>query len=106
MTLVEAFLDIFERPTLGVIIIGMMQFLGPIWIAFFFSIMVGWAWKPGWASLGKCKFDFSAPLSPSALIPSPVQGLGSTQILDSLVLDNKLENERVEFPRVDNVVSR
>ncbi|CAA2976148.1 Hypothetical predicted protein [Olea europaea subsp. europaea] len=105
MTLVEAFLEIFERPTLGAIIIGMMQFLGPVWIAFFLDIMVGWAWKPGWASLGKHKFDFSTPSSPSALIPSPIQGLGSTQILDSLVLDNRLENENVGFPRVDNVVS-
>ncbi|CAA3009981.1 stAR-related lipid transfer 7, mitochondrial-like isoform X1 [Olea europaea subsp. europaea] len=105
MTLVEAFLDIFERPTLGAIIIGMTQFLGPVWIAFFLGIMVGWVWKPGWANLGKHKFDFSAPSSLSSLITSPVQGLGSTQILDTLVLDDRLENKHVEFPGVYNVVS-
>ncbi|CAA2965835.1 stAR-related lipid transfer 7, mitochondrial-like isoform X1 [Olea europaea subsp. europaea] len=105
MTLAEAFLEILERPTMGAIIIGMIQILGPVWIAFLLGIMVGWAWKPGWASLRKRKFDFSAPSSPSALIPSPVQGSVSTQILDSLVLDNRLENNRVELLGEDNVVS-
>ncbi|CAI9772038.1 unnamed protein product [Fraxinus pennsylvanica] len=105
MTLVEAFLEILERPTMGAMIIGMIQILGPVWIAFLLGIMVGWAWKPGWASLGKRKFGFSAPSSPFALIPSPDQGFGSTQILDSLVLDNRLENDRVELLEADNLVS-
>ncbi|KAK2995906.1 hypothetical protein RJ640_028314 [Escallonia rubra] len=85
MAFVEAFLEIFGRPTVGAIVLEMMIFLGPVWIAFFLGIMVGWAWKPRWASFDICKFDGSAPSSPPALIPSPVKmGFGSTQNFDSI----------------------
>ncbi|KAK3042841.1 hypothetical protein RJ639_001114 [Escallonia herrerae] len=89
MAFVEAFLEIFGRPTMGAIALEMMIFLGPVWIAFFLGIMVGWAWKPRWASFGICKFDGSAPSSPPALIPSPVKmGFGSTQSFDSIKVRN------------------
>ncbi|KAI3471263.1 hypothetical protein Pfo_027926 [Paulownia fortunei] len=114
MALVEAFLEILRRPTIWAMIIGMIQFLGPVWIAFFLGIMVGWAWKPRWASLGNCKFEFSAPSSPSALVPAPVKGFGSTQILDSCkvrtrsfgscVLDNGLGKEQMALPAIDDAV--
>ncbi|XP_031117320.1 uncharacterized protein LOC116020893 [Ipomoea triloba] len=76
MVLVEAFWEILERPTIDV---EMMMFLGPVWVAFFLGIIIGWTWKPKWASLGNCKFDFSAPSSPMAFVPSPPKALDSTK---------------------------
>ncbi|KAL0382484.1 UNVERIFIED_CONTAM: hypothetical protein Scaly_0535700 [Sesamum calycinum] len=114
MALVEAFLEILKRPTIWAMIIGMIQFLGPIWIAFLVGIMVGWVWKPRWASLGNCKFEFSAPSSPAALAPSPVQGFGSTQSLDSCkakvvsfgscASDNAMGKEQIASVAVDDAV--
>lgn len=114
MSFVEAFLEILERPTVWAMVIGMIQFLGPVWIAFLFGLMVGWAWKPRWASLGNCKFDFSAPSSPSTVVP--VNGFVSTQSLDSCnvraassgscMLDNGLKKMQRLLPAVDDVVCR
>ncbi|KAL2249107.1 uncharacterized protein LOC105166783 [Sesamum indicum] len=114
MALVEAFLEILKRPTIWGMIIGMIQFLGPVWIAFLVGIMVGWVWKPRWASLGNCKFEFSAPSSPAAVIPSPVQGFGSTQSLDSCkakvanfgsyASDNGMGKEQIASQAVDDPV--
>ncbi|KAL0340926.1 UNVERIFIED_CONTAM: hypothetical protein Sradi_4609400 [Sesamum radiatum] len=114
MALVEAFLEILKRPTIWAMIIGMIQFLGPIWVAFLVGIMVGWVWKPRWASLGNCKFEFSAPSSPAALAPSPVQGFGSTQSLDSCkakvvsfgscASDNAMGKEQIASVAVDDAV--
>lgn len=116
MALVEAFLEILKRPTIWAMIVGMIQFLGPVWIAFLLGIMVGWVWKPRWASLGNCKFEFSVPSSPSALVPASVKGFGSTQNLDSCkvgtasygscVLDNGLGKEQKALPAIDNTICR
>ncbi|GER32207.1 polyketide cyclase/dehydrase and lipid transportsuperfamily protein [Striga asiatica] len=98
MALVEAFLEILERPTIWSIVLGLIQFLGPVWIAFFLGVVVGWAWKPRWTSLGNCKFEFSAPPSPSASISANAQKcldlsrIGSASF-DSSVLDNGLGSE-------------
>lgn len=76
MTLVEAFLEILDIPTIATV------------IAFLLGVMVGWSWKPRWASLGNCKFQLSAPSSPSALVSPPLplknKGFGSAQSVDSL----------------------
>ncbi|KAG8390455.1 hypothetical protein BUALT_Bualt01G0085100 [Buddleja alternifolia] len=114
MALFEAFLEILERPTIGGMVIGMMQFLGPVWIAFFLGVMLGWVWKPRWSRLGDCKFEFSAPSSPSALIPSSVKGFRSIRSSDSCkardvsvgscVLDDGLGKEQIVVPAVDDSV--
>ncbi|KAF3634100.1 hypothetical protein T459_09701 [Capsicum annuum] len=71
MVLAEAFMQILERPTIGAVFVEIIMFLGPVWIAFLFGIIVGWIWKPKWATWKNCKFDFSAPSSPTAaLVPS------------------------------------
>lgn len=70
MVLVEEFLEILERPTIGAVFVEIMVFLGPVWIAFLVGITVGWIWKPKWAAWKNCKFDFSVPSSPSASVPS------------------------------------
>lgn len=79
MEVLDAFLEILRRPTIWGIILGMIMLLGPVSIAFLVGIVVGWAWKPGWASLGSCKLDFFAPSSPcAALLPSTVKAFGPT----------------------------
>ena len=79
MVLVEAFTEILERPTIGAVFVEIMMFLGPVWIAFLLGITVGWIWKPKWASWKNCKFDFSAPSSPTVLVPSPPKNLELTE---------------------------
>lgn len=104
MAFAEAFLEI----------LGMIQLLGPVWVAFLLGIMVGWAWKPRWATLGNCKFDFSAPSSPSsALIPPPINSTSSSDSCKvgtasdaSSVMDNGLEKEQKAIPSIDKAVCR
>ncbi|KAL8534676.1 hypothetical protein ACS0TY_010631 [Phlomoides rotata] len=103
MAFVDAFLEI----------LGMIQLLGPVWVSFLLGIMVGWAWKPRWATLGNCKFDFSTPSSPSsALVPPPINnGFDSASSSDSCkvgtasdassVMDNGLEKEQKVIPSID-----
>ncbi|KAK6129375.1 hypothetical protein DH2020_036891 [Rehmannia glutinosa] len=68
--------------------------------------MVGWAWKPRWASLGNCKFEFSTPSSPSSL--ASTQNLNSSKIrtasFNSSVLDNGLGKDRKALPAIDDAV--
>lgn len=115
MALVEAFLEILERPTIWAMILGMIQLLGPVWIAFLVGVTVGWAWKPRRAILGNCKFEFSAPPSPSSHIPSPVKGFVSTsksvgsgkvkiQSFGSCLLNNGLEKVQSALPPVEPAV--
>lgn len=105
MAVVEALLEILRMPTSW----AMMQFLGPVWIAFFLGVMVGWAWKPKWATLGNCKFDFYAPSSPSTFF----QGFGSAQSSDSCddgtascSLDDGLRKEQKAKPLIDSDTCR
>lgn len=58
MVVVEGFMEIYGVPIVTL-------------IGFFLGVMVGWSWKPRWASLGICKFQLSAPSSPYALVSSP-----------------------------------
>nr|GMD55071.1 phosphatidylcholine transfer protein-like isoform X3 [Ipomoea batatas] len=53
-----------------VLVEAFWEILGPVWVAFFLGVIIGWTWKPKWASLGNCKFDFSAPSSPTAFVSS------------------------------------
>ncbi|XP_022856061.1 uncharacterized protein LOC111377232 [Olea europaea var. sylvestris] len=60
MALISAFLEIFQRPTIGDMTIELMVFMAPIWIAVFVGVLVGWAWKPKWASLKVDLIDCTA----------------------------------------------
>ncbi|KAA8533532.1 hypothetical protein F0562_031034 [Nyssa sinensis] len=87
----------------------MMVFLGPVWIAFLVGIMVGWAWKPRWASLGNSfKLNCSAPSSPTTLISSPLKGMGWNSFkfqiptFGSCVMDNGADKERIPSPLNEN----
>ncbi|XWS61414.1 hypothetical protein CRYUN_Cryun07bG0124000 [Craigia yunnanensis] len=49
----------------------MMLYLGPLWIAFLVGIIVGWAWKPKWASQGTHKLSCAVLKSLELSLPSP-----------------------------------
>ncbi|XP_010099429.2 uncharacterized protein LOC21386794 [Morus notabilis] len=77
MVFVEAFQRVLERPTMVGVCTGMIMFLVPIWVAFIVGVMVGWAWKPKWASFGNDNnLDFSS--SPSKSLDKKNLSLSST----------------------------
>lgn len=112
MASLEPFLEILKRPTAFAMILEMINLLGPVSIAFLLGLMVGWVWKPRWVSLGNCKFEFSAPSSPSALVPSPIKVFGSPHSSESSkvknpafgssVLDNGLQKDQISSLAIDN----
>ncbi|KAL8134743.1 uncharacterized protein LOC141713060 [Apium graveolens] len=56
MGLVDGFVEILSKPAIG----EGINIIGPVWIAFLFGVLVGWAWKP--SSLVS-KFQFLSPAS-------------------------------------------
>lgn len=97
MGVVEAFLEILERPTIGAIVVEMMVFMTPVWIGFLAGVLVGWAWKPSWVSFLNCKFDCSTASS-SDLIPSPVKKKG----FGSISMDDEVVEEQVTLTQNPN----
>ena len=81
MGLVQLFYEVLENPTILGVCTWMFMFFGPIWVAFFIGIILGWAWKPKWASLGleKLASSFSKSLD-LCLTSSP-----SNAVMSSLV---------------------
>ncbi|KAI4307027.1 hypothetical protein L6164_030262 [Bauhinia variegata] len=83
-----------ENPTIFGVCTGMITFLGPIWLAFFVGVVVGWAWRPKWASVGREKLtgslaksmDLCSPSSSYRAIMSPLKGLTSSPCFDSIKL--------------------
>jgi hypothetical protein len=73
-----------------------------VWVAFFLGVIVGWAWKPRWATLGSDdKFKFS---SPSTVVSSPIKVLGSNSLnlwnpsYGSCAIEEGAEKEQVSVP--------
>ncbi|KAL1337324.1 hypothetical protein HN51_031981 [Arachis hypogaea] len=80
--------DMLENPAILGVCIGVAMFLGPIWVAFLFGVLIGWVWKPNWASLAKGKFigssSSSSSSSPSKSILSPLKAYASSPSLTSI----------------------
>ncbi|KAK5782699.1 StAR-related lipid transfer 7, mitochondrial [Gossypium arboreum] len=53
MVLVSVFLEILRKPTIGDVLKELMIFIAPLWIAVIVGVLVGWAWKPKWANIGR-----------------------------------------------------
>ncbi|XWS61495.1 hypothetical protein CRYUN_Cryun07bG0130600 [Craigia yunnanensis] len=53
MGLVSVFLEILRKPTIGDALSELMMFVAPLWVAVIVGVLVGWAWKPKWANLGR-----------------------------------------------------
>ncbi|XP_042506513.1 uncharacterized protein LOC122082803 [Macadamia integrifolia] len=69
MALISAFFDILERPTIGDVFRELVMFFSPLWIAVLIGLVIGWSWKPRWATLGRDKMDFLVSC-PTSLLPS------------------------------------
>lgn len=78
----EVLLEILRRPTIGDVVVELVLFLGPVWIAVLVGLVVGWVWKPRWATLGIEKSDLGA--LPSS--ESPVDMKASSAAAEGLVL--------------------
>lgn len=57
MALISILSEILQRPTIGGVLGELMLFVSPVWIAVIIGVLVGWAWKPKWANLGKDFLD-------------------------------------------------
>ncbi|GMJ10926.1 membrane related protein CP5 [Hibiscus trionum] len=53
MALVSVFLEILKKPTIGDVLSELVIFIAPIWVAVIVGVLVGWAWKPKWANMGR-----------------------------------------------------
>ncbi|KAK4770713.1 hypothetical protein SAY87_031245 [Trapa incisa] len=68
MALLSLIYEIFQRPTIEGVMGELVMLMVPVWIAVIVGILVGWAWKPKWAHLGKELLD--EPVESSAVSPS------------------------------------
>ncbi|XP_061987745.1 uncharacterized protein LOC133706262 [Populus nigra] len=50
MALGSVLLEILQRPTIGEVLSEILIFVIPLWVAVAVGVLVGWAWKPKWAS--------------------------------------------------------
>ncbi|KAI4338042.1 hypothetical protein L6164_016396 [Bauhinia variegata] len=60
-----------ENPTILGVCTGMFMFLGPIWLALLIGVVIGWAWKPKWASAGRENLSSSLTKSMDGHASSP-----------------------------------
>lgn len=82
-----------------------------VWVAFFLGVIVGWAWKPRWATLGSVdKFNFSSPSS--VVVSSPIKGLASNSLkvwnpsYGSCAIEEGAEKEQVSVPVAKDINCR
>ncbi|KAK4795301.1 hypothetical protein SAY86_013295 [Trapa natans] len=59
MALFSLIYEVFQRPTISGVVGELVMLMVPVWIAVIVGILVGWAWKPKWAYLGKELLDGS-----------------------------------------------
>lgn len=71
MALWSILLEILKRPTTGDVLAELVMLMIPLWIAVFVGVLVGWAWKPKWANLGRELFDSSVPKDSANTVPLP-----------------------------------
>jgi len=50
MALGSVLLEILHRPTTGQVLSELFIFAIPLWVAVAIGVLVGWVWKPKWAS--------------------------------------------------------
>ncbi|XVF53191.1 hypothetical protein PTKIN_Ptkin05aG0080600 [Pterospermum kingtungense] len=84
MGLVSVFMEILRKPTIWQVWSELLMFIAPLWIAVIVGVLVGWAWKPKWANLGREMLaDCSGSKdSNSASLKSSSTGFGSISSLN------------------------
>ncbi|XP_027357131.1 uncharacterized protein LOC113866489 isoform X2 [Abrus precatorius] len=96
MALPQSFYDILENPAIWGLCTAIGMFFSPLWVAFSVGVIVGWLWKPKWASLGKEKLtnslakslDFASPSSSFSPSKSVVTPKSSEEISDAVRIDD------------------
>lgn len=96
MSFARTFYELLENSTVVGMFTEIFMFPGPIWLAFFIGIVVGWAWKPRWASFGGEKIacslvkslDICIPSSPSKAVMSSLKSYASSPCLQALKLQS------------------
>lgn len=78
MALWSILLEILKRPTFGDVLAELVMFVIPLWIAVIVGVLVGWAWKPKWANLGRTMLDSSVSKDSVKAIASPPSSLITT----------------------------
>ncbi|XP_058105009.1 uncharacterized protein LOC131248650 [Magnolia sinica] len=70
--------EILRKPTVGDVVAELVLYLGPLWIAVLIGLVVGWAWKPKWAYLGREKSDCGekSPVSEDLSLQAPPSSSG------------------------------
>lgn len=84
MALVSAFLEIFRRPSLVDVLGELVIFIVPLWIAVVVGVLIGWAWKPKWASLVGKDTSVSKQVSSSSSLTTLSTCFASIPSLNSL----------------------
>lgn len=79
-----AWMALFDRPKVGDALMGVVTFLGPLWVAVVFGVLVGWAWKPKWVKLAKEKFDNAKALDKASGILGPFLNLNLSNMASTL----------------------
>ncbi|KAE8698156.1 putative beta-1,3-galactosyltransferase 6 [Hibiscus syriacus] len=88
MGLVSVFWEILSKPSIGDVLSELLIFIAPLWVAVIVGVLVGWAWKPKWANLGREIFmDSSASKeSTASSSESASTGFGSLPNLNLMKL--------------------
>ncbi|KAE8694304.1 putative beta-1,3-galactosyltransferase 6 [Hibiscus syriacus] len=74
MALVSVLFEILSKPTIGDVLSELMVFIALLWVSVIVGVLVGWTWKPKWASIGRemlidcCGDKDSSPSSGSSCI--------------------------------------
>ncbi|PKU76608.1 hypothetical protein MA16_Dca001213 [Dendrobium catenatum] len=48
--ILDALIEILRKPIIGDIVLQLTLFAAPLWISIFVGLVVGWVWKPRWAT--------------------------------------------------------
>ncbi|KAK4761495.1 hypothetical protein SAY87_029379 [Trapa incisa] len=72
MAMLSLISDILQRPTIVGVLSELVALMAPVWIAMVVGVLVGWAWKPKWANLGKDLLDGSKESSPASRLASSI----------------------------------
>ncbi|TYJ19563.1 hypothetical protein E1A91_A09G199500v1 [Gossypium mustelinum] len=85
MGLVSVFWEILKKPTIGDVVRELLIFIAPLWVAVIVGVLVGWAWKPKWANIGREMFmdcSGSKNSAPAESSESSSSGFGSLPSLN------------------------
>ncbi|XP_042480136.1 uncharacterized protein LOC122061037 [Macadamia integrifolia] len=106
MALISALCDILQRPTIGDVFMELVMFLGPLSIAFLIGLVIGWSWKPKWATLGGHKLDCSV-LNPSSSLQSPsfLPGFISPPLFGFVSIPKSLNSLKPQLPSCNSWIS-